>query len=121
MIMSGEPFMAGRFGGNELRTCAEVLYEKAGGKFGGLNSTTREKLRNVAGFFSDEPEYLYQFEELCIDEASKQVDILGVWDMFLMGEITKRYLHDVYYTELRAMEPYYFDKPWSRALKGKKC
>lgn len=120
LIMSGKPFMAGRFGGNELRTCAEVLYEKSGGKFGGLNKTTRGKLRNVAGFFSDEPKYLYQFEELTLDVASKQVDVLGVWDMFLMGEITKRYVHDAYYTELRAMEPYYFSNPWSRALEGKK-
>jgi len=120
LIISGKPFMAGRFGGNELRTCAEVLYEKSGGKFGGLNKSTRNKLKNGAGFFPDEPGYIYQFEKLLLEECSKEVDILGVWDMFLMGEITKRYVHDAYYTELRAMEPYYFDNPWSRALEGKK-
>ena len=118
-IISGTPFMAGRFGGNEIRTIADVLYEKSGGKCGGLSDRTRFKITNQAGFFPNDKEMLYRFEELYV-ESCKQVDLIGVWDMFLQGEITKRYLADATYSELRTMEPYYYEHPWSKGLENKK-
>lgn len=119
LINSGKPFMVGRFGGNEIRTIADVLYEKSGGKFGGLTKRTRFKITNQAGFFPDETSELYRFQELYVD-CCKQVDVIGVWNMFLQGELTKRYLPAATYTELRAIEPYYYSEPWSQGLEGKK-
>jgi len=111
-------FMAGRFGGNEIRTISDVLFEKSGGKFGGLSTRTRYKITNQAGFFPNEIPLLYRFEELYL-ECCKQVDVLGVWNMFLQAEIAKRYLPEAQLCELRTMEPFYFTNPWSRSLAGK--
>ncbi len=119
MILSGQPFMAGRFGGNELHTVADVLYEKFEGKHGGLSAHVRKNMTNVAGFFPDEKEMYYRFEEVYLD-AAKQVDLIAVWDMFLQAEIVDRYMHETEYIPLRSIEPYYFDAPWSKALEGKK-
>lgn len=119
MIASGQPFMAGRFGGNEIRALSDVIFEKSGGRCGGLSKRSRSKLVNQAGFFPDEKEMFYRFADVYLD-ACKEVDMIGVWNMFLQGEITKKYLPDATYTELRAIEPYYYESPWSEALKGKK-
>ncbi len=40
--------------------------------------------------------------------------------MFMQGEITRRYLQNSEYCELRSIEPYYYDNPWSKSLEGKK-
>lgn len=119
LLIAGKPFMAGRFGGNEIRTICDVLYEKSGGVLGGLSARIRRKITQQAGFFPDDTRLLYRFEELYL-ESCKEVDMIGVWDMFLQGEITKRYVSKAIYTELRAMEPYYYKQPWSAGLKGKK-
>ncbi|MCQ2520921.1 MAG: hypothetical protein MJ105_00955 [Lachnospiraceae bacterium] len=119
MITQGKPFMAGRFGSNEIRVIADVLYEKAGGKFGGLSDEVRFKITNQAGFFPDDREQLYRFQELFVDCCS-QVDLIGVWEIFLQDEINKRFLPDAAYSVLETMEPYYYEKPWSRALLHKK-
>ncbi len=119
LIESGKPFMVARFGGNEIRALADVVYEREGGKLGGLSKRSRFKLVNQAGFFPDDKEMIYRFADEYLDSA-KQVDLLGVWNMFMQGEITKKYLHEADYCELKSIEPYYYDNPWSKALKGKK-
>ena len=53
-IESDKPFMVARFGGNEMRALADVLYEREGGKYGGLSKRSRFKLENQAGFFPDD-------------------------------------------------------------------
>ena len=119
LIESGKPFMVARFGGNEIRALADVIYERGGGKLGGLSKRSRFKLVNQAGFFPDDKEMIYRFADEYI-EAAKQVDLLGVWNMFMQGEITRRYLPDSEYCELRSIEPYYYNNPWSKSLEGKK-
>jgi len=119
LIESGKPFMIARFGGNEIRALADVIYEREGGKLGGLSRRSRFKLVNQAGFFPDDKELIYKFADEYI-EATKQVDMLCVWNMFMQGVITERYLPDADYCELKSIEPYYFDNPWSKALKEKK-
>lgn len=118
-LISGEPFMAGRFGGNEIRVISDILFEKEKGMFGGLSQRMRYKITNQAGFFPDDVDMLYQFQELYMD-CCQHVDLLGVWNMFLQGEITKRYLPQAMLSELRGIEPYYYKNPWTKALEGKK-
>ena len=119
LIESEKPFMVARFGGNEIRALADVIYEREGGKLGGLSKRSRFKLVNQAGFFPNEKECFYRFADEYI-EAAKQVDMLGVWNMFMQGEITRRYIQNSEYCELRSIEPYYFENPWSKSLEGKK-
>jgi len=82
LIESGKPFMIARFGGNEIRALADVIYEREGGKLGGLSRRSRFKLVNQAGFFPDDKELIYKFADEYI-EATKQVDMLCVWNMFM--------------------------------------
>lgn len=117
-LQNNVPFMAARFGGNEIRILSDVLFEKAGGKCGGISKRSRYKITNQAGFFPDDKEMIYRLAEVYL-ESSKAVDVLGVWNMFLQAEISKRYLPQAQLCELGTMEPYYYANPWSKALEGK--
>lgn len=118
-IIDGKPFMAGRYGGNELHTVADILFEKKGGKIGGLSKHVRSNMTNVAGFFPDEKEMYCKFQEV-YTEAAASVDYLAVWDMFFQAEIAERFSPNAKFMEFTAIEPFYFDNPWSKALEGKK-
>lgn len=119
LILSGKPFMAGKFGGNEIRTIADILFEESGGHLGGLSKRQRFKITNQAGFFPDDKNEIIKFVKL-FTELGVQADLLAVWNMFMQPEIAKRVTPNAEYTELRSLEPYYFSNPWTEALKNKK-
>ncbi len=58
-----------------------------------------------------------------MSEAFKSADMIGIWpnlhmgDALLMKQDTSR---DLYVTDARSVEPFFFERPWSHALKGKK-
>lgn len=86
-------------------------------KIGRLN---KWRLNNNAGFFTqsnNEEEYL-RFCNIYID-ALKSMDLFGVW--FMPGEdyIINRYSSRAEIAKLRCLEPYFYENPWSLALKGK--
>ncbi|NLL79371.1 MAG: hypothetical protein GX234_06235 [Clostridiales bacterium] len=118
-IMEGKPFVAGRFGGTELKTICDVLYTKAGGKAGGVSERTAERIAMLSGFFPQDKELLYPFQELYM-ECCPEIDALGMWNIVLQGEIADEYLPQAKLFELRMFEPYYFIQPWTRALEGKR-
>ena len=118
-IRSGKPFMAGKFGGNEIRTISDVLFERAGGRLGGLSDRTRYKITNQAGFFPNERAKIEKLVDTYL-EACKDVDILAVWNMFLSARICSDYLQHASLVYMTSIEPFYFDNPWSSELKGKK-
>lgn len=75
-----------------------------------------DTLVSNAGFFPNDEMYLSKFVDLMFD-CSKNVDILGVWNGY------EEYLPIPQKTSLckiRELEPWFFKKPWSTALKGKK-
>lgn len=119
MVISGKPFAATRFGGTETKTIADVLYTRAGGKFGGVNDRTIERITQLSGFFPKDIKALYPFTDLYL-ECSPQIDLLGVWNIMLQGYLADNYTKNAVLAELQMFEPYYFEQPWTRALKGKK-
>ena len=119
MIESGIPFAAVRFGGTEAKTIADVLYTKAGGKLGGLSDKTLYRIMNLSGFFPDDKEQLFRFTDLYM-ECAKDVDILGVWNIVMQSYLADEVTKDAKLAELRMFEPYYFNDPWTKTLKGKK-
>ena len=119
LIESGEPFAAVRFGGTEAKTIADVLYTKAGGKFGGLSDKTLYRIMNLSGFFPEDKEQLFRFTDLYM-ESAKEVDILGIWNIVMQSYLADEVTKEAKLAELRMFEPYYFNDPWTKALKGKR-
>lgn len=118
-IMAGKPFSAVRFGGTEMKTICDVLYTKAGGKLGGVSNKTLNRIVMLSGFFPRKKELLFRFQELYM-ECCPKIDALGMWNILLQGEIADEYLPKAEIFALRMFEPYYFEKPWTEALAGKK-
>jgi hypothetical protein len=112
-VADDEPLMISRFGNTEL-DCA----------YGHIQGCYKEGMLDemmiCSGFFPREEKLLDQFSEIYL-EASKMIDILGVW-WFLPGEaeIIRGYCPEATLVNLATLEPYYHENPWSRNLKDKK-
>lgn len=119
MVLSGKPFAATRFGGTETKTIADVLYTKAGGKFGGVSDRTLTRIMQLSGFFPADKEALSRFVDLYMD-CCEDIDLLGVWNILLQSYLADECVTNAELSELRMFEPYYFEHPWTRALEGKK-
>lgn len=119
MVLSDKPFAATRFGGTETKTIADVLYTKAGGKFGGVSDRTLTRIMRLSGFFPADKEALNRFVDLYMD-CCKDIDLLGVWNILLQSYLADECVTNAELSELRMFEPYYFSHPWTRALKGKR-
>lgn len=119
LIMSGKPFAVARYGGTEARTIADVLYTMAGGKMGGLSNQTIERIVNLSGFFPKKKDLLYSFTDLYM-ESAQNIDLLAVWNVIFQTFLANDVTRNAKLGRLSMLEPYYFDAPWSRALKGKK-
>lgn len=119
LISGGKPFAATRFGGTETKTIADVLYTRAGGKFGGVNDRTLQRIMELSGFFPADRKALEQFVELYM-ECCPDIDMLGIWNILLQSYLADECVTNAQLSELRMFEPYYFEHPWTKALEGKK-
>lgn len=118
-VLSGNPFAATRFGGTETKTIADVLYTKAGGKFGGVSDRTLTRIMELSGFFPADKGELERFVDLYM-ACCKDIDMLGVWNILLQSFLADECVTGAELAELQMFEPYYFSHPWTRALEGKK-
>lgn len=118
-ISSGRPFMFGRYGSNELRIAyhAEMLKKDI------TNSIDCDSLRGScehSGFFPEEQEYMYRFNELMKDAAA-QCDLYGTFRMILEDYYIKHFMkRNVKLTHLNMMDFWRYEVPFTSALKGKK-
>lgn len=117
-IIAGAPLAVGRLGYNELRTVIECIECKLSGQHS-ISEETKNLLCNNAGFFPNNDDEIFNFCEL-MEESFQDIDILGVWNNKMEDLLVKDYMDGASLCELRGLEPYYFDEPWSGALKGKK-
>lgn len=115
LIVNGKPFVAARFGATEL----SVLVEREAKRIRKASENRDQDLCTLSGFFPGEKSYVDRFVRMMMDEIS-QIDLLGIW--YNPGEeyIVNRYMEYTTVTNIEAMEPYIFETPWSKALKGKK-
>mgnify|MGYP005764391005 CR=1 FL=1 len=113
MISSGKPFAAGKIGDVELYIAQ--TYEKKK-----LNQFDMYRLFNNAGFFPDDEQLMKRFgKEYC--KALAGLDLVGCWFNRQEDALLKRYgSESLILSTIRSLEPYYFEKPWSKALEGKK-
>lgn len=118
-IESNEPFMAGRFGDGELRSVVCYLNRQMG-----LSKSYPEYIRTAitrnAGLFPGTDDVIDRFAETMLSSC-KSVDVLAVWFNLMEDYIYKQFGPQkqtcVY---LKSLEPFWFENPWSEALKGKR-
>ena len=116
LILSGEPFLAGRFGANELSTVKTFDFEVQS-----IYKKSLEYLCTGAGFFPPTKELGAKFKNLML-ESIPEADVMGIWMLpfedYYLNRYGKQKLKTTYLLDL---EPWSSpDNPWSAALKGKK-
>ena len=118
-ILSGKPFMVGRLGGVESLNALEAIKVNIGLKRH-ISENIMTKAQVNAGFFPPTEEYIRKFSEL-IEDSIEQVDVLGSMPTNNEEYLLRKHLFkNTMMTEIGNLEPYYFSKPWSKALEGKK-
>lgn len=117
-IISGEPFVAARIGGCEMTVVNGILAERA--HIGTLTKRRKQQLVTNAGFFPYQDDMFSKFADINI-ELSKYCDVYAMFNWINSG-----YLYDEYVYPnggvpalSDCVQPYFFDDPWSSALKGK--
>ncbi|WP_221410404.1 hypothetical protein [Apibacter muscae] len=132
-IRQNIPLMAARYGSTELSTITNVLSYKnkstilldsakyllgINSKFWDIDERQLCYLCELSGFFPNgDISLLDKFTNLMVN-TSKDLDILGIWvgleeQIFTIPEQT-------YLVQLRALEPWFYQEPWTFQLKGKK-
>lgn len=110
-ILSNEPFIASKMGGVEQ----SVIVSNIQGNYNSI----RGMASNNAGITPSDDETLNYFVEKYINALGK-VDILGHMPSPQEKMIITEYAPESKFSELRLLEPFYFDNPWSESLEGKK-
>lgn len=116
LILSGKPFLAGRFGANELSTVKTFDFEVVS-KY----AVSMHYLCTGAGFFPNDQECGHRFMELMLDSIP-EADVMGIWMLPFEDYYLNRYgQKNLRTTYLLDLEPWSApDNPWSAALAGKK-
>ena len=131
IILKNEPFMCARFGSTESRAILNFQLKKkqitdfhASLKHirGKMNIYWKEhpkflnNLTELSGFFPKDENLLEIFVNLYISDI-KNLDLLGVWNEY---EEFLQVPEDTKLCKIRELEPWFYNKPWTTALEGKK-
>ena len=127
MLLSDKPCMIARFGSVELQAVVDYMFPptaKNAIRFvkgeipsWGYAPSTKRTMHINAGFFPATKPMLDRFGQL-MQECMPLVDMLGSWRK--EETAVMHYLPQTIRVPLYALEPYYFDNPWTPALEGKK-
>jgi len=118
MILSNKQLAIARIGSTErISIIEEEKYNLNISR--NINQSIVNQLCNWSGFFQNSISGLIRFSEL-YKECLSELDIVALWETPLEEYIVKNYCSNSEFTLLRAVEPWYFDNPWTYALKGKK-
>lgn len=116
-IASGAPLMCARYGATELE--AVWCYDESAGVGLKERAELLERMKNNAGFFPKDEGYMRKFSD-AMKEASKDADLIGVWFNPMEDYVVKKYAPSSRLCHLRGLEPWYVERPWTRALEGKR-
>lgn len=116
LILSGKPFLAGRFGATEL-FCVRTFDFEVRSKY----DKALSQMQNWSGFFPSKEEFGRKFKDLILD-VIPVADIMGIWMLPFEDYYLKRYGNkQLKTTYLLDLEPWSSPKePWTAALEGKK-
>lgn len=114
IIQNGNPAMIARCGATEMRCVGEYLSK------GSFSDKIRREIQELSGVFPTTDEVLEKFCEYYVS-CTAQADMLALWGVGAESRVVKtRCKKTTQYCKLEALEPYYFEMPWSEALRGKK-
>jgi hypothetical protein len=118
-ILSGKPYMFGRYGSTELNCVTEYLLAKKR-----IVKSINLKRLEIAcfhnGLFPLNEETITRFAGLMLD-SSRQVDLYGTFRMIMEDYYIKHYMiEDVILTHLYMMDFWMYKEPFTSALEGKK-
>lgn len=127
MLLVDKPCMIARFGSVELQAVVDYLnpptlknafrFVRGEVSAWGYAPSTIRTMRVNAGFFPATKNMLDCFGKLMLD-CMPMVDMLGSWRP--EEALVMQYMPNVKCVPLYALEPYYFDNPWTPALEGKR-
>lgn len=114
IVQTGNPAMVARCGATEMRCIGEYL---ASGTF---SDKIRREIQELSGVFPTTDEVLKKFCEYYMS-CTTQADMLALWGVGAENKVIKtKCKKNTQYCKLEALESYYFEQPWSEALRGKK-
>lgn len=116
-IISGQPFLASRFGSFELGMVSNHLFNKLTGRKNWGTKTLAALGRDIS--WGGEVAFQEAFYDSYL-KAIADIDGLGIW--YNHGEqVMANYLcKNAVLFELLAFEPYFYQQPWTLALRNKK-
>ncbi len=128
MLTNDSPCMICRFGSTELSTIVvykealwghhnPIQYIKGEVPAWWLTEHQAKHIQTYSGFFPATKENVTEFTKLALED-SKEVDILGSW--FSYEKYLTKELQHVIKVPLMYLEPFWAERPWTRALAGKK-
>lgn len=112
LIEMDEPFMVARGGATEMRCIREYLTR------GAFSNRICEEISTLSGVFPNDNTTLKRFCEHYIECISK-ADLITLWGVGAETKVVHKHCQNAKFTQLHAIEPYYFTHPWSGTLKGK--
>lgn len=108
----------GRYGSNELDAMVKFEHYN-GGTIKAYQTNVMDRLYLNAGFFPKDAKLMSRYVDE-MKEASSVVDVVGVWFNPFEDYIIKQYAPQAVCCKLTALEPYFYENPWSRVLQDKK-
>lgn len=126
LLVSSKPCMIARFGSTELDTIINYIGMKEPNLLTCLLGESPkwwwtkhqfDRIRDLSGFINPTYDTLLKFSKLMIADM-QYVDILGSWrqeELLFSRELSKAQKVKLIY-----LEPFWSEKPWTKALKGKK-
>ncbi|KAB2644108.1 MAG: hypothetical protein DVB29_03520 [Verrucomicrobia bacterium] len=112
ILQTNAPALIGRIGWVEGYCTGKILLD------GTLSEKEQKMLRSPAGVFPMTSDHLQKFAATYSD-AIAHADLFGLMDAPFHGWLIKVYAKKSKLAELPALEPYFFDDPWSQQLEGK--
>lgn len=128
LLVSDKPCMIARYGSTELSCILNykgvaidgpkhIDYIRGKSQQWWWNDNILSQMARWSGFFPATTDNATRFGALMLED-SKQLDILAIWDKSALH--LKPYIGDIPLVGLLAVEPYWSNCPWTKALKGKK-
>lgn len=114
-LFSCKPSMIGRFGSTEIKA---ILYPELPffiSPF--IKNRVLQNMATLSGFFPSNSKTIKAFSELMYQDM-RELDILGSWriEEFLL----RKHFPTAKLVELKCLEPYFSENPWTEILEGKK-
>lgn len=112
-LSTSQPFMVGRLGGTEMRCVIRWIQGKP------YLEQDASRAWALSGIFPNDTKGLDRFCQIYTD-AIGACDLIGVCEVPWEKRAIQMFGSKPLLTPARAIEPYYYENPWSVCLKGKK-